>query len=91
MEGGIFAAYVELGDVVSVLRMSDFGVKDTAQARQVNAVQFNDTTGQIAVSENGRTNEVESALLVGVMMRLDEADAGTDTHQVRQFHIKAQV
>ncbi len=67
--------------------MPDVGVKYTAQARNPNAVQFNDTTGKVAVRETGFKNEVVPTFPVGVVITMDEKDARTDQRQVRQFNI----
>ena len=75
MGAEILAPCTELGDAASVLRMPNVGMEYATQARNPNAVQINDTTGDIAACQTGFKNEVVPTFPVGVVITMDEKDA----------------
>ncbi len=66
-------------------------MEDATQARKPNAVQLDDTTGQIAACKTGFENEVVPAFPVGIVIAMDEKDTRTDRRQVRKFNIQGPV
>jgi hypothetical protein len=88
MGAEILAPRTELGDAASVLRMPNVDMEYATQARNPNAVQLNDTTGDIAARQTGFKNEVVPTFPVGVVITMDEKDARTDPRQVGEFNIQ---